>query len=137
MSSSFGSLDHHCEAHSSCRANSHQSKLPAASTELIEQCRGDAGTGRSEWVTDGNGSAHNVELCAIDFADGLGKSGALSPVLRFESLEIGQPLCGKGLVHLYEIDVLQCQSGPFQCYGRRQYGRLQQLLARIERCISI
>ena len=88
-------------------------------------------------MPDRDRSAHHVEPRAIHFADRLGEARALGPLLRLEASEVREHLRGERLVHLDEVDVAQREPARVERDRRREHGRLQELLAGIERGVRV
>src|SRR5689334_17751131 len=118
-SSAAASLDNHREPHPAGCTNCHQSELSISAGKLIQKSHCDPRSGCAEWMSDRNRSAHHIESCEINFADGLRKTCAFSPVRRFESAKIGKNLRSKRFVHLDEIDVLEREARALQGDGCR------------------
>src|ERR671910_2565055 len=84
---------------------------PAAGATLGEQLaerRDDARAGRRERMADRDRTALDVELRAVDGAEGAGEPEPLAAeFLRLPGLERAEHLRGEGLVDLVEVEVLQ------------------------------
>src|SRR5271166_2897988 len=99
-------LDDHRDALPAADARGRDSILRFTAAQLVHQRDDQPRSGRAQRMPERNRAAVHVDLVAIE------------PQLLLNR----KILRGEGLVHLDEINVVELQSGFFQCDARRRHG---------------